>query len=259
MALNAHDEFDLTGKICLVTGGSRGMGREIVRAFARRGADVIIVSRKFDNCETVAQEIRTEYGRKAWAYGCHMGKWPDIEALVERVYDEVGRIDVLVNNAGVAPLFDSLETISEDLYDKVIAVNLKGPFRLATLVAARMQRGDGGAQIHISSCGAVMPSAPELPYSNAKAGLHNLSTGIARSFGPTVRSNVIMPGPFLTDISKAWDMQAMQAHAEKEIPMKRMAQPDEIVGAALLLASNASSYINGAVIKVDGGLLYSAS
>lgn len=259
MALNTQDEFDMSGKICLVTGGGRGMGREIVRAFARRGADVIIVSRKLENCEEAAEEIRKQYGRKAWAYACHVGKWSEIEALVEKVYTEVGRIDVLVNNAGMSPLYESLETLSEDMYDKVMAVNLKGPFRLSTLVGARMQRGDGGAMIHISSCGAVTPSAYELPYSNAKAGLHNLSTGLARSFGPTVRSNVIMPGPFLTDISKAWDMEAMLAHAEKEIPLKRLAEAEEIVGAALLLASNASSYISGAVIKVDGGMLYSAS
>ena len=259
MALNTQDEFDMSGKICLVTGGGRGMGREIVRAFARRGADVIIVSRKLENCEEAAEEIRKQYGRKAWAYACHVGKWSEIDALVERVYNEVGRIDVLVNNAGVSPLYESLETLTEDMYDKVMAVNLKGPFRLSTLVGARMQRSDGGAMIHISSCGAVTPSAHELPYSNAKAGLHNLSTGLARSFGPTVRSNVIMPGPFLTDISKAWDMAAMLAHAEKEIPLKRLAEPEEIVGAVLLLASNASSYISGAVIKVDGGMLYSAS
>jgi NAD(P)-dependent dehydrogenase (short-subunit alcohol dehydrogenase family) len=253
------NEFDLTGRIILVTGGSRGMGREMVRAFARHGADVIIVSRKLEGCEEAAEEVRKQYGRKAWAYACHVGDWSQIDALVERIYSEVGRVDVLVNNAGMSPLYESLEAITEDLYDKVMGVNLKGPFRLSTLIGARMVRGDGGAMIHVSSCGAVTPSANELPYSNAKAGLHNLSTGLARSLGPKVRSNVIMPGPFLTDISKAWDMKAMQEHADKEIPLRRMAEPDEIVGAALLLASNASSYISGAVIKVDGGLLYAAS
>ena len=259
MALNTRDEFDLTGKICLITGGSRGMGREMAHAFARHGADIIIVSRKLDNCEEVAKEICEQHGRKAWAYACHVGSWTQIGELVERVYSEIGRVDVLVNNAGMSPLYESLESITEEMYDKVMGVNLKGPFRLATLIGSRMARGDGGSIINVSSCGAVIPSAHELPYSNAKAGLHNLSTGLARGLGPKVRSNVIMPGPFLTDISKAWDMQAMLAHAEKEIPLRRLAEPNEIVGAALLLASNASSYISGAVIKVDGGLLYSAS
>lgn len=254
-----RDEFDLTGKIALVTGGSRGMGREMVRAFARHGADVIIVSRKLDNCEELAQEIRSQYGRQAWAFACHVGNWSQIGALVERVYGEIGRIDILVNNAGMSPLYESLESITEEMYDKVMGVNLKGPFRLATLVGARMQRGEGGVMIHVSSCGAVMPSDHELPYANAKAGLHNLSTGLARSLGPKVRSNVIMPGPFLTEISKAWDVPAMEAYAKENIPLQRLARADEVVGAALLLAGDASSYISGAVLKVDGGMLYAAS
>lgn len=253
---NQNNEFDLSGKICLVTGGSRGMGREMVRAFARHGADVIIVSRKLDNCEALAQEIREGMGRKAWAYSCHVGNWQQIGELVERVYTEVGRVDVLVNNAGMSPLYESLESITEEMWDKVMGVNLKGPFRLSTLIGSRMRDGDGGSIIHVSSCGAVMPSVHELPYSNAKAGLHNLSVGLSRGLGPKVRSNVIMPGSFLTDISKAWDIAAMDEFAKQNFPLQRMAQPEEIVGAALLLASNAGSYMTGAVLKVDGGATY---
>jgi NAD(P)-dependent dehydrogenase (short-subunit alcohol dehydrogenase family) len=256
MTVNNHDEFDLSGRIALVTGGSRGMGKEIVQAFARRGADVIIVSRKLDSCETLAAQVRAETGRRVWAMACHVGDWQQCDALVQRVYAECGRVDVLVNNAGMSPLYPSLEEISEELYDKVAGVNLKGPFRLATLIGSRMARGDGGALIHVSSIAAVMPSVNELPYAMAKAGLHNMSVALSQAFGPKVRSNVIMPGAFMTDITKAWDIPAFEKFARENIPLQRGARPEEIVGAALFLASSASSYVTGAVIKIDGGNCY---
>ncbi len=250
------DEFDLSGRIALVTGGSRGMGRAMVRAFAAHGADVIIVSRKLDSCEELAAQVCRETGRRAWGLACHVGDWQQCDALVNRVYAEWGRVDVLVNNAGMSPLYSSLEDISEELFDKVIAVNVKGPFRLATLIGSRMARGDGGSLIHISSISAVMPSANELPYAMSKAGLHNMSGALAQALGPKVRSNIIMPGAFMTDITKAWDIPAFEQHAREHIPLQRGGQPEEIVGAALFLASAASSYVTGAVIKIDGGNCY---
>jgi NAD(P)-dependent dehydrogenase (short-subunit alcohol dehydrogenase family) len=256
MTANQRDEFDLSGRIALVTGGSRGMGRAMVQALARHGADVIIVSRKLDSCEALAAEVRAETGRRAWALACHVGDWRQCDALVEKVYAEIGRVDVLINNAGMSPLYPSLEEISEELFDKVIGVNMKGPFRLSTLIGARMARGDGGSLIHVSSISAVMPSANELPYAMSKAALHNLSGALAQSLGPKVRSNVIMPGAFMTDITKAWDIPAFEQHARAHIPLQRGAQPEEIVGAALFLASAASSYVTGAVIKIDGGNCY---
>lgn len=249
--------FDLTGKVAVVTGGSRGLGAAMVRTFAANGADVVIASRKAKACEALASEIRNHSGRKALAVACHVGHWEECDALVERCYSDFGRIDILVNNAGMSPLYPSVAELDEVLYDKVLAVNLKGPFRLTSLVGTRMQAGGGGSIINVSSIAAVQPSPTELPYAAAKAGLNNMTLGMARTFGPTVRVNGIMPGPFLTDISKAWDLEAFEKQARRSIPLQRGGEADEIIGAALYLASAASSYTTGAIIKIDGGTVYS--
>jgi NAD(P)-dependent dehydrogenase (short-subunit alcohol dehydrogenase family) len=246
--------MDLAGKVAVVTGGSRGLGREMCTAFARHGADVVVASRKEDACVAVAEEIARETGRRALGIGCHVGVWAQCDALVENVYERFGRVDVLVNNAGLSPLYPSLAEVSEELWDKVIAVNLKGAFRLAALVGTRMAQDGGGSIINVSSIAAVSPTPVELPYAAAKAGLGALTGGMARAFGPTVRVNTIMPGPFLTDISKAWDMEAFDQLARSRIPLQRGGRPEEIVGAALYLASDASSYTNGATIVIDGGM-----
>lgn len=245
--------FDLSGKVAVITGGSRGMGLEIAHAYARNGASVVIASRKIDACERVAEDIQTKTGQECLGVACHVGRWEDCDRLVETAYEKFGRVDVLVNNAGMSPLYESLVDVSEELYDKVLAVNLRGPFRLSSLIGTRMAEGDGGSIINVSSVAAVQPTPNELPYATAKAGLNALTLGLARAFGPTVRVNCIMPGPFLTDISKAWDLDAFEVRARETIPLQRGGQPDEIVGAALYLASAASSYTTGAIIKIDGG------
>ncbi len=245
--------FDLTDRVAVVTGGSRGLGREMVLAFAQHGAKVVIASRKLDGCQALAKQVETETGREALAFACHVGDWAQCDALVEAAYERFGKVDVLVNNAGMSPLYPSLAEHSEALYDKVLAVNLKGPFRLSSLIGTRMAAGDGGSIINVSSVAAVSPSPIEVPYAAAKAGLNNLTVALARAFGPKVRVNCIMPGPFLTDISKAWDLEAFQRQAQHNIPLKRGGEPHEVVGAALYLASDASSYTTGAVIKIDGG------
>ena len=245
--------FDLTDRVAVVTGGSRGLGREMVLAFARQGAKVVIASRKLDGCQALAKQVETETGREALAFACHVGDWAQCDALVEAAYERFGKVDVLVNNAGMSPLYPSLAEHSEALYDKVLAVNLKGPFRLSSLIGTRMAAGDGGSIINVSSVAAVSPSPIEVPYAAAKAGLNNLTVALARAFGPKVRVNCIMPGPFLTDISKAWDLQAFERQAKHNIPLQRGGQPREVVGAALYLASDASSYTTGSVIKIDGG------
>ncbi len=244
--------FDLTGKVALITGGSRGLGREMALAFADHGAHVAIASRKLDQCEKTAAEIAAR-GVQSFAHACHVAKWPEIEALVEATYARFGRVDILVNNAGLSPLYPSLDAITEELFDKVIGINLKGPFRLSALVAKRMMAGDGGSIINVSSTAAVTPSPASEPYCSAKAGLNALTTSMAYAYGPKVRVNCIMPGPFLTDISKAWDMEAFAAGAKINIPLQRGGQPHEIVGAALYLASNAASFTTGTIIAVDGG------
>ena len=202
----------------------------------------------------MAKEIADATGQRTLAIGCHVGHWEQCDALVERVYGELGRVDVLVNNAGSSPQYPSLADVSEELFDKVLAVNLRGAFRLSALIGTRMAAGGGGVIINVSSIAAVAPTPVELPYALAKAGLNALTAGMARAFGPSVRVNAIMPGPFLTDISRAWDMDAFEQRASTMIPLGRGGRPEEIVGAALYLASDASSYTSGSVITVDGGL-----
>ncbi|MFM7687230.1 MAG: SDR family NAD(P)-dependent oxidoreductase, partial [Actinomycetota bacterium] len=201
------DLFELTEKVAIVTGGSRGLGREMALAFADHGADVVVASRKVQNCETVADEIRAK-GRRALAVGYHAASWADADRLAETAYDEFGRVDVLVNNAGMSPLYPSLDQVTEELFDKVIGVNLKGPFRLSSVVGSRMAAGEGGSIINVSSIASERPSPAEVPYGAAKAAINNLTRGLAATFGPKVRVNCIVPGPFLTDISKAWDLDA---------------------------------------------------
>jgi NAD(P)-dependent dehydrogenase (short-subunit alcohol dehydrogenase family) len=244
--------FDLTGKVALVTGGTRGLGRRMVSALAASGADVVITSRDETACRDVADQVRKESGQRAVGRACHVGRWEEIGGLVDDVYAEMGHIDILVNNAGIAPLYDSLDSVSEALFDKTIAVNLKGPFRLSALIGTRMAAGSGGSIISISSTAAVRPRPAFVPYAAAKAGLVALSEGLARTFGPSVRSNVVMAGPFATDITANWDWDSFNAHV-RHFALGRIGQPDEIVGAVLYLASDASSYTTGAVIRVDGG------
>ena len=244
--------FDFTGKVALVTGGSRGLGRAMVLAFAERGADVIITSRKADSCSALAEEVEA-MGRRALPYGCHVGHWDELDGLVEAAYERFGKVDILVNNAGMSPLYEKLSDVSEELFDKVVGVNLKGPYRLSALIGERMAAGEGGAIINVSSTAAVHPSPDSEPYGACKAGINSLTLSLAHAFGPTVRVNCIQPGPFLTDISKAWDLEAFNKRAKTSIALQRGGEADEVVGAALYLAGPTGSYTTGAVIAIDGG------
>jgi len=241
--------FDLSGKIALVTGGSRGLGYQMVKAFAERGADCVIASRKLDNCEAVAEEVRS-LGRRALAVQVHAAKWDSIDALIETVYAEFGRIDILVNNAGMSPAMPSHE-VTEQLFDSVLGLNFKGPFRLASQVAKRMADGDGGVIINVTSSGSLMPLPGVVPYGSAKAALNAMSRSLAAEYGPKVRVNTLSPGPFLTDIAGAW---APEAREHVPSASGRPGNPEEIVTAALFLASPASSFTTGAIVRVDGGL-----
>ncbi|MCR9259685.1 MAG: glucose 1-dehydrogenase [Pseudomonadaceae bacterium] len=245
--------FDFTDQVAVITGGSRGLGRQMALALAERGADVVIASRKLDACEEVAGEIEA-MGRKAMAHACHVGHWDELSGLVDAVYERFGRIDVLINNAGLSPLYPSLGEVTEDLFDKVVAINLKGPFRLMALAGEKMAQAGGGSIINISSVASLRPSPTSEPYGAAKAGLNALTGSFASALGPKVRVNCIVAGPFLTDISKAWDMEAFAERAENNIALERGGQPDEIVGAALYFASKAGSFTTGTTVTVDGGV-----
>lgn len=245
--------FDLSGKVALITGGSRGLGREMSMAFAERGADVIIASRKLDACQTLATEVEERFGRRALPVAANVSSWQDCDDLIDAAYAEFGRVDILVNNAGMSPLYPSLDAVEESLFDKVVALNLKGPFRLTAAIGTRMAAGDGGSVINISSVGAIRPQPEFLAYAAAKAGLNTLTEGFAKAFGPNVRVNGIMAGRFRTDISKAWDLEAVDADAKATIALQRVGEPNEVVGAALYFASAASSYCTGATLRLDGG------
>lgn len=244
--------FDFSGKVALVTGGSRGLGRAMVLGFAERGADVVIASRKLDACRTLAREVES-LGRRALPVACHVGHWNELQSLADQAYGEFGQVDILVNNAGMSPLYPSLAKVSEELFDKVVGVNLKGPFRLSAIVGERMAQENGGCIINVSSTAATNPSPDSEPYGACKAGIHSLTLSLAHAFSPKVRVNCIQPGPFLTDISKAWDMEAFSRRAKTNIALQRGGRAEEIVGAALYLAGPSGSYTTGAVVTIDGG------
>ncbi len=245
--------FDLTGKVAVVTGGSRGIGRAVVEGFAAAGADVVIASRKLDNCEAVAREITATTGRRALPVAFHVGRWEDCDRLVEAVYDEFGRCDVLVNNAGMSPLYPDLPSVTKELYDKVHAVNASGPFRLSALMGTRMAEGDGGSIINVTTAGSLRPDPGHLPYAMAKASLNALTLGLAEAWAPKVRANLVLPGAFDTEITDAWAPGAKESAAAMN-PMKRIGRPDDMAGLCVFLASDAASYINGAQVLIDGGL-----
>ncbi|MEZ0363628.1 SDR family NAD(P)-dependent oxidoreductase [Mycobacterium sp. pUA109] len=245
--------FDLTDRVVLVTGGSRGLGREMALAAARCGADVVIASRKLDACQATAAEIETETGRAALPYAVHVGRWDQLDGLVEAVYQRFGRVDVLVNNAGMSPVYDKQTDVTEQLFDAVVNLNLKGPFRLSALIGERMVAAGRGSIVNVSTHGSLRPHPSFIPYAASKAGLNAMTEALAQAFGPRVRVNTLMPGPFLTDISKAWnfptDVNPFGQHA-----LQRAGDPAEIVGAALFLMSDASSFTTGSIVRADGGI-----
>ena len=241
--------FDFTGKVALITGGSRGLGLAMAHGFARRGAKIVVASRKLESCEAAVREIEA-YGGTALAVSAHAGNWDDIARLVETAYGTFGKVDILINNAGMSPLEPRSIDTPEALLDKVIAVNFKGPFRLSALVGERMVAGAGGSIVNISSIGSIRPRPGFVPYAGAKAALNAMTTAHSFEFAPKVRVNCILPGSFKTDIAKAWDP---EKEARTDAAARRFGEADEIVSTALYLASDASSFTTGALIRVDGG------
>jgi NAD(P)-dependent dehydrogenase (short-subunit alcohol dehydrogenase family) len=244
--------LDATGKVAIVTGGSKGLGRAMALGFAEAGADVVVASRKLDACEAVAAEVRA-LGRQALALSCHVGDWDQCAALVDASVEVFERIDVLVNNAGIAPVPPSLIDVTADLFDKTIAVNLKGPLRLTALAAEHMPAG--GSIINISSKASLHPTSSTVVYAAAKAGLNALTKAAADELGGRgIRVNAIVCGTFHTDsLHASIPTEEQQAQMASNISLGRIASADEIVGTALYLASDASSYLTGELITLDGG------
>lgn len=243
--------FDLDGRVALVTGGSRGLGRAMSVALADAGAAVIVVSRNRQACDDLVTHIRHRGGRAA-AHACHVGRWDALEELVDTAYAEWGRVDVLINNAGKSPPHGRPEEITQGQWESVLALNLAAPFRLSALVGSRMRQGDGGSIINISSMLATRPSSGSIPYSVAKAGVNALTSALAAALAPKVRVNCIVPGAFETDVSNHWST-SFKKEVTSAAALQRIGRPEEIVGATLYLASDASSYTTGAMLNVDGG------
>src|ERR1700749_1151840 len=250
----ADDLFDLTDRVILITGGSRGLGREMAFAAAHCGADVVIASRNMDSCVATAKEVEAETGRAAFPYQVHVGRWDQLDGLVDAVYERFGKVDTLINNAGMSPVYDKLTDVSEKRFDAVVNLNLKGPFRLSALVGERMVAAGRGSIINVSTAGSLRPAPDIIPYASSKAGLNAMTEGFARALGPTVRVNTLMAGPFLTDVSKSWHIEQATSNPFGNLSLQRAGDPAEIVGAALFLASDASSFTTGSIVRADGGI-----
>lgn len=249
------DLFDVAGKVVLITGGSRGLGKAMALEFGRRGAKLAIASRKIEECEKVAQQLRA-MGAEAIAIRCHVGEWDGLAAVVDEVCETFGQIDVLVNNAGMSPVAPSLLETSEQLFDKIIQVNLKGPTRLTALAASKMAASGGGSIINISSVASIKPTPITTVYSAAKAGLNALTAASAQEYAAVnVRVNCILCGIFDTDITAGFVRnEALLAEVIKPIAQQRVGQPEEVVAAVIYFSSAASSYTTGTCMNIDGGI-----
>jgi NAD(P)-dependent dehydrogenase (short-subunit alcohol dehydrogenase family) len=243
---------ELAGRVALVTGATRGLGRAIAHALACAGATVVVSSRKEDACVAVAAEIAAETGATVTPLRLHVGDWDAIEPAVDSIIAEHGRLDVVVNNAGIAPLAPTLLDVSQGLFDKTIEVNLKGPFRLMAVAGARMVAAGGGSIVNISSIGAERPSPQEAMYAASKNGLNALTRAFAQEYAPTVRVNCVMPGAFATDMASDWDEEFVSKVVDR-LPAGRLGRPEELAGLVVHLASDQAAYTTGAIIPVDGG------
>jgi len=250
--------FDLTGKVAIVTGSTKGIGRAIVEGLAAAGAGVVVSSRKQDLCEAVAKEVEAATGAEVLALACHVGDWDAIPQFVERVVARFGRIDVLVNNAGISPAPMPPSAMTLEYWRKVFSVNLEGPLRMSQQVAPVMRDGGGGSIVHIGTMAAYHPGPNVSAYGASKAALRNLTRSMAMEWAPwNVRVNFLSPGPFMSEM-----LQGAANRQEGYFEMvadgtlqRRVADPAEIVGPVLYLASDASSFVTGDDISVSGGMV----
>ena len=247
------DDFSLKGKVALVTGGSRGIGKAIAVGLAKAGADVALASRKLPDLEEVAKEIK-KTGRKSLAVAAHVAKLEEINNLVSKVKGEFGRIDILVNNAATNPTMDQAIDIGERAWDSIMNLNLKGLFFLSQAVAMLMKEQGGGKIINVASIEGITPGI--LPvYAISKAGVIMATKVMAQQWAKYgIRVNAIAPGLTRTRFSEAlWSNPDILSVAMMMTPMGRVAEPEEMVGAVIFLVSDASGYVTGQVLAVDGG------
>jgi dehydrogenase/reductase SDR family member 4 len=248
--------FDLTGKVALITGASKGIGESIAHYLAAQGAKVVVNSRKQEAVDAVANAIITEGGQAVGIAG-QVGNADDCKNLFDFTMETYGRVDILVNNAAANPVFGPVENTDDKAFNKIMAVNVKAPFDLAKMCLPVMQQNGGGSIINISSIGGVSPEMMLGIYSVSKAALISLTKVMATEWGKyNVRANVICPGLIQTKFSQAlWSNEAIMKHMMSQLPLSRMGQPEEIASLALFLASDASSYCTGSVFVADGGYL----
>jgi len=250
--------FDLSDRVALVTGGTRGLGRAMAQGLAEAGARVVLTGRKPESCERAAAEVAEASEGVVQGRACHMGDWDQIDALVDAIYAEQGRIDVLVNNAGINPIFMPVAEITREYWDKVYGVNLTGPVRLAGRVAPRMGENGGGSIVNVITAGAYNGGPGVGVYTSCKAALLNFTRVMASEWASLgVRVNAIAPGPFDTDMMRGaakavpdWFERSANATMQK-----RVADPRELVGTLLYLASDASSFVTGEDLLIAGGML----
>lgn len=254
--MSRTDLFDLNGKIALVSGASRGIGEAIARLLARQGAHVLVSSRKAESCQHVADRIIAD-GGQATALACHIGELEQIDALFGQIRERFGRLDILVNNAATNPQFCNVLDTDPGAFQKTVDVNIRGYFFMSVAAGRLMRDNGGGSIINVASINAVSPGAFQGVYSMTKAAVVNMTKVFAKecaAFG--IRCNALLPG--LTDTKFASALvnnEAILNLALAQIPLKRVAQPEEMAGAVLYLASDASSYTTGVALNVDGGFL----
>jgi len=253
-----QNRYDLSGKTAIVTGGTRGLGNAMARGLAEAGADLVITGRKQEICDAAAAELAGRTGRKVVPVACHMGDWHQIDALTERAYAEFGKIDILINNAGINPSFTPVANLTEAFFDKLLAVNLKGPVHLASNVGPRMGAAGGGSIINIITIGAYNGGPGVGAYSASKAALLNMTRVMAWEWAELkVRVNAVAPGPFRTDMMTGAEaaITGFMDSAASATLQKRVADPEEIVGMIVYLASDAASFVTGSDFKIAGGML----
>jgi NAD(P)-dependent dehydrogenase (short-subunit alcohol dehydrogenase family) len=251
-----HDRFRLDGRVAVVTGASKGIGEAIARALAEAGARVVVSSRKQEAVDEVAHAIATA-GGEAMAVACNVGRIDEARALVDRTIAEWGGVDVVVNNAAVNPVYGPVLEQDDVVFDKIMAVNVKGPLEICRRAYASMAARGHGSVVNVSSIGGVSPEPGLGLYSVSKAALISLTKVMAQEWGPAgVRANVICPGLIRTKFSQAlWQDEQVLRHMLAEQPIKRVGVPEDVAGLALFLASDAAAYCTGGVHMADGGYL----